>query len=54
MKCEHVKKLEKFLGKESLDVYSEHGELPDGWVNVYCDRCETTFQVRLRPKGKKK
>lgn len=46
-RCEHVRELEALMRQMRLDVYSEHGEEPDGWVNVHCRRCHRTYEIRL-------
>jgi len=46
-RCEHVVKLEQYMRDNGIDVYSEHGEEPRGWVNVTCETCKSTFEIRL-------
>jgi len=46
--CEHVKALHAYLREWQLDIYSEHGEEPQGWVNVHCRRCKKTFEISIR------
>jgi len=45
--CEHLLELRKFLEENEIDVWSEHGEMPMGWVNVHCEKCKRTYEVTL-------
>lgn len=46
--CEHVRALRKYLAVSEIEVYSEHGEEPAGWVNVRCERCKRVYETTLR------
>ena len=45
--CEHVQALRAWLRKHGISIRSEHGEEPDGWVNVTCSTCATTQEITL-------
>lgn len=45
--CEHLLALRDFLEAQGLGVWSEHGEEPQGWVNVSCEACRRTYQTVL-------
>lgn len=47
--CEHLITLLRFLMDQEMDVWSEHGEEPSGWVNVNCHRCNRTYETTLDP-----
>lgn len=47
--CVHLIALREFLQANCLAVYSEHGEQPSGWVNVFCDVCRRTYETTLQP-----
>ena len=46
--CEHLLSLRNYLEDTGLSVYSEHGESPNGWVNVHCPKCHRTYGVTLQ------
>lgn len=46
--CEHLLNLRAVLEQTGMEVWSEHGEQPSGWVNVYCGRCHRTYETVLR------
>lgn len=45
--CEHLKRLAAFLQESQLAVWSEQGEQPRGWVNVFCRQCGRTYETQL-------
>jgi hypothetical protein len=48
--CEHVTGLRAEMRARGIEIWSEHGEQPHGWVNVFCGICKRTFEVTMRPK----
>ena len=47
--CEHVAALRSDMRARGITIWSEHGECPQGWVNVHCEACHRTFEVTMRP-----
>lgn len=47
--CEHLIALLDYLRRHRMDVWSEHGEDPPGWVNAYCETCHRTYNTTLDP-----
>lgn len=45
--CIHYANLLKFLKDNNLDIYSEQGESPQGWVNIHCRECGIIYQESL-------
>jgi hypothetical protein len=45
--CAHLKALRRFIENSPLEVYSEHGEQPAGWVNIHCRKCHRTYETVL-------
>lgn len=37
--CKHLLALRALLAEQKITIYSEHGEQPAGWVNIYCKQC---------------
>jgi len=50
-RCEHVLELEAIMRHSKIDIYSEHGEEPRGWVNVHCGECDRTYEIRLNTRS---
>ena len=46
--CKHLLALRRYLYDYSMEIWSEHGEEPAGWVNVSCPECRRTYEVVLR------
>lgn len=46
--CTPLLSLRRFLEDNHMSVWSEHGESPDGWVNVGCADCRRTYEVTLQ------
>jgi len=46
--CEHLLALRKFLEEKDMEVWSEHGTGPHGWVNVHCAACKKTYETTLQ------
>lgn len=47
--CSHLVALLDYLRVNRLDIWSEHGSQPDGWVNVHCESCHRTYETTLDP-----
>lgn len=48
--CEHLIELLGHLYRTGMDIWSEHGESPSGWVNVKCKKCGRTYETTLDPR----
>ena len=46
--CEHLLALRDYLRQKQLEISSERGENPDGWVNIDCNRCHRCYETILR------
>ena len=46
--CIHLLSLRDFLEANNLEIYSEHGVDPSGWVNIHCPQCGRTYETLLR------
>ena len=47
--CEHLVALRTFLEGNQMEITSEHGIDPSGWVNVSGESCSRTYETVLRP-----
>ncbi len=47
--CTHLLQLRDAIRKLGIEIWSERGEDPQGWVNVWCGECHRTYQTTLRP-----
>ena len=45
--CEHVQKIREVLVAEGVEIWSESDSEPPGWVNVWCEKCQCTFETVL-------
>lgn len=45
--CKHLLALRDFMKENWLDIWSEHGVEPDGWVNIGCGQCCRTYEAVL-------
>lgn len=46
--CKHIEEVRQQLQARGIKVWSEHGEDPADWVNVWCPECETTYGTVLK------
>lgn len=46
--CLHLLALRAFLEANRMEVWSEEGLSPEGWVNVSCDACRRAYETVLR------
>lgn len=42
--CEHIKELRSRLLSEGFNIWGELTE--KGWINVFCGKCNTTFEIQ--------
>ncbi len=47
--CKHLLELRKFVEEKQMNVWSEHGVKPFGWVNVHCAHCGRTYETLQPP-----
>lgn len=45
--CRHLLGLRKYMRANGLSAWSEHGESPDGWLNIACEKCSRTYEAVL-------
>lgn len=45
--CRHLLALRDFMKSTGMDVWSEHGTEPGGWVNIGCSSCRRTYEAVL-------
>ena len=53
--CIHILEVRDYCKRLGITIWSEHGEDPAGWVNIYCQTCHRTLEsALLRTLGEEK
>ena len=45
--CEHILELARIAKEMGISIWSEHGEQPAGWVNIFCEKCKGTCETAV-------
>ena len=43
--CKHVGAVVRSAKRQGVEIWSEDGNEPDGWVNIRCRRCMRIWQL---------